>query len=205
MTPTDVLGNRRLSGGPLAAVRGGRGPGRRYVVMPVGGGGAWVISMARSGVQPIGGQSSQKTQIVCAVGRAALGAITPRQPSRQSASPMSWHGGQSRRLGRSGFRPTAASRSVVLRSATVSRCARRGGRGGWLRWVGARARRGSGTTRRLRCAVRRRGRGRESVRCVASGRRSARGCVRAGRSGAGRGGSIRRRRRRDRRRAPRAR
>ena len=81
MTPTDVVGNRRLSGGPLAAVRGGRGPGRRYVVMPVGGGGAWVISMARSGVQPIGGQSSQKTQIVWAVGRAALGAITPRQPS----------------------------------------------------------------------------------------------------------------------------
>ena len=36
MTPTDVLSNRRLSGGPLAAVRGGREPGRRYVVMPVG-------------------------------------------------------------------------------------------------------------------------------------------------------------------------
>jgi hypothetical protein len=56
-----------------------------YVVSPVGGGGASVISMARTGVQPPGGQLLQKTQIAWAVGRAALGASTPRQPSRQSA------------------------------------------------------------------------------------------------------------------------
>jgi hypothetical protein len=34
-----------------------------YVVSPVGGGGASVTSMARTGVQPPGGQLSQKTQI----------------------------------------------------------------------------------------------------------------------------------------------
>jgi hypothetical protein len=56
-----------------------------YVVSPVGGAGASVISMARTGVQPPGGQLSQKTQIAWALGRAALGASTPRQPSFQSA------------------------------------------------------------------------------------------------------------------------
>jgi hypothetical protein len=60
---------------------------RGYVVMPVRSGGASVISTARRGTQPLGGQSSQKTQIALAVGLAALGASTPCHPPRQSVSP----------------------------------------------------------------------------------------------------------------------
>jgi hypothetical protein len=60
---------------------------RGYVVMPVGGEGASMISTARRGTQPLGGRSSQKTQIAWAVGLAALGASTPCHPSRQSVSP----------------------------------------------------------------------------------------------------------------------
>jgi len=61
-----------------------------YVVIPWGGGGVSVISLARSGVQRSGGQEVAKMQAMRPSGRAALGASNPAQPSRQSVSPMSW-------------------------------------------------------------------------------------------------------------------
>jgi hypothetical protein len=61
-----------------------------YVVIPWGGGGVSVISLARIGVQSSGGQRLAKMQAMRPSGRAALGASTPAQPSRQSVSPMSW-------------------------------------------------------------------------------------------------------------------
>ena len=62
----------------------------RYVVIPLGGGGVSVISLARIGVQCSGGQRLAKMHAMRPSGRAALGASNPAQPSRQSASPMSW-------------------------------------------------------------------------------------------------------------------
>jgi hypothetical protein len=61
-----------------------------YVVIPWGGGGVSVISLARSGVQRSGGQEVAKMHAIRPSGRAALGASKPAQPSRQSASPTSW-------------------------------------------------------------------------------------------------------------------
>jgi hypothetical protein len=61
------------------------------VVMPVGGaGGSAIRSGGGSGSAPsISASPSQKRQSVVPAGRAALGAISPRKPSRQSASPTS--------------------------------------------------------------------------------------------------------------------
>ena len=67
-----------------------RAASARYVVIPWGGGGVSVISLARIGVQRSGGQRLAKMHAMRPSGRAALGARNPAQPSRQSASPMSW-------------------------------------------------------------------------------------------------------------------
>jgi hypothetical protein len=67
-----------------------RAASARHVVIPWGGGGVSVIPLARSGVQRSGGQRAAKMHAMRPSGRAALGASNPAQPSRQSASPMSW-------------------------------------------------------------------------------------------------------------------
>jgi len=69
-----------------------------YVVIPVGGAGASVRWMARMGRQPSGGQRPRSnTQAIRAIGRAALGAMRPDHPSRQSSSPTAWKRGHVRR------------------------------------------------------------------------------------------------------------
>lgn len=55
--------------------------------MPRGGGGTATTVLVLIGSQPSGGQPSANTQATSAAGRAALGATTPAQPSRQSWSP----------------------------------------------------------------------------------------------------------------------
>jgi hypothetical protein len=47
-------------------------------------------ALARIGVQRSGGQRLAKMHAMRPSGHAALGASNPAQPSRQSASPMSW-------------------------------------------------------------------------------------------------------------------
>lgn len=64
---------------------------RYQVVVPAGGTGASLISMARSGTHPEGGQSAANTQTTNASGRAALRGMSPAQPSCHSVSPISWY------------------------------------------------------------------------------------------------------------------
>jgi len=58
------------------------------VVMPRGGGGTASTVWMSSGWQPCGGHGVMNTLTINEPGRAALGAIRPAQPSRQSRSPM---------------------------------------------------------------------------------------------------------------------
>jgi hypothetical protein len=58
------------------------------VVMPWGGGGMVCTVLASSGVQLAGGQSVANTQVMSDPGCAALGAMSPAHPSRQSCSPI---------------------------------------------------------------------------------------------------------------------
>ncbi len=55
--------------------------------MPWGGGGMVWMVLASSGVQPAGGQSVANTHVMSDPGCAALGAMSPAHPSRQSCSP----------------------------------------------------------------------------------------------------------------------
>jgi hypothetical protein len=57
------------------------------LVMPWGGGGMACTVLASNGVQPAGGQSLANTHAMSDPGCAALGAMSPAQPSRQSSSP----------------------------------------------------------------------------------------------------------------------
>lgn len=64
--------------------------GKGQVVMPRGGGGIDSTVLASSGVQPAGGQSVANTHVMSEPGCAALGAMRPAHPSRQSCSPTRW-------------------------------------------------------------------------------------------------------------------
>lgn len=61
--------------------------GNDQVAMPWGGGGMACTVLASSGVQPAGGQSVANTHVMSDPGCAALGAMRPAHPSRQSCSP----------------------------------------------------------------------------------------------------------------------
>jgi hypothetical protein len=64
--------------------------GDDQVVMPWGGGGMTCTVLVSSGVQPAGGQSVVNTHVMSDPGRAALEAMRPAHPSRQSCSPTRW-------------------------------------------------------------------------------------------------------------------
>jgi hypothetical protein len=83
------------------------------VVIPVGGMGATVtLRGGLMGIAPAGVEApSRKRQSTRPLGRAALGAIRPRQPSLNSVSPISWKGGHVWRFGFGGESPTFLRRS----------------------------------------------------------------------------------------------
>ena len=60
------------------------------VIMPPDGGGIDPTVPASSGVQPTGGQLAANTHVIREPGCAALGAMIPAEPSRQSCSPTGW-------------------------------------------------------------------------------------------------------------------
>ncbi len=89
--------------------------------IPRGGGGITVTAEAVRGSQPAGGHDAANTHATTDSGRAALGAINPAHPSRQSSCPTRWNAGQVLRPGCGADNATARSRSTVLRSANSRR------------------------------------------------------------------------------------
>jgi hypothetical protein len=84
----DVCGVHKRTNRPFCVPRRHQmWTGKGQVVMPRGGGGIDSTVLPSSGVQPAGGQSVANTHVTSEPGYAALGAMRPAHPSRQSCSP----------------------------------------------------------------------------------------------------------------------